>query len=168
MDNNIYLKDQRKYGENVLTFLKMERRWWRKISLKELQYTLVHLIQLPMVMWILLKEDWECLMKSLFLSLTIPVRFTSLQWKKGWKWFGRYFARALRSREPPDFFYIFEYIFLETPDNILHQDMSAVYRSVFSVGKLPAFSSRHFSSSRKKAFISSVRSESWEAVRGLK
>ena len=26
MDKNIYLKDQRKYGENVLTFLKMERR----------------------------------------------------------------------------------------------------------------------------------------------
>lgn len=26
IDNNIYLKDQRKYGENVLTFLKMERR----------------------------------------------------------------------------------------------------------------------------------------------
>jgi 16S rRNA (guanine966-N2)-methyltransferase len=26
MDNNIYLKDQRKYGENILTFLKMEKR----------------------------------------------------------------------------------------------------------------------------------------------
>ncbi len=26
MDNNIYLKDQRKYGENILTFLKMGRR----------------------------------------------------------------------------------------------------------------------------------------------
>jgi 16S rRNA (guanine966-N2)-methyltransferase len=26
MDNNIHLKDQRKYGENVLTFLKMERK----------------------------------------------------------------------------------------------------------------------------------------------
>ena len=74
-----FIADQRKYGDNLLTFIRMGQCMMQEKFENKIAIYPGRLIRLPTVMWILLKEAAESSMKSLFLLPIIRIRHPYFQ-----------------------------------------------------------------------------------------